>query len=337
MLEHGGNIAVAANQYGIAESDWLDLSTGINPQGWPVPKIPTEVWQRLPDQQHGVIEHACQYYGCRDALVSPGSQAAIQILPRLRSKCKVGIISPTYAEHAQAWQHHGHDVQLISSDKVEVALPQLDVLVVVSPNNPTGQRYTQAKLFSWHQQLQQKDGWLIIDEAFMDAEPENSLASQSHQQGLIILRSLGKFFGLAGLRCGFVLAEQKLLQKIQQQLGPWPVNGPALYIAAKALQDSDWQLQTRQRLKQDAKRLIALLAGYDLVVDGDTALFQWLQHDDALMIHESLAAKGILTRYFLADVTGSPSLRFGLPGNEQQWQQLDNALSSITLPLAKVC
>lgn len=331
MLEHGGKISAAAKQYGIAESDWLDLSTGINPQGWPVHTVPAEVWQRLPDGQHNVIEHACRYYGSRNALVVPGSQAAIQMLPGLRKPGKVGVISPTYAEHAQAWLQRGHEVQLISPADVEPVIAQLDVLVVVNPNNPTGQQYSAETLLNWHQQLQQKAGWLIVDEAFMDTQPGNSLAASSHLAGLIILRSLGKFFGLAGLRCGFVLAEAELLLKMQQQLGPWPVNGPALYIAAQALQDSLWHQQARQRLVCDAARLAGLLAEQGLVVDGGTALFQWLQHGEALLIQESLAFKGILTRYFPAGVTGIASLRFGLPGNEQHWQRLAEALFDLKL------
>jgi cobalamin biosynthetic protein CobC len=335
LLEHGGNIVLAAKHYGIPEPEWLDLSTGINPQGWPVTDIPTQVWQRLPESKNDISQHACNYYGCRNALAVPGSQSVIQLLPTLKEKCCVGVVSPTYAEHAYAWQQQGHDVQLISESEVENKLLQLDVLVVVNPNNPTGKLYSQKTLLNWQQQLAQKGGWLIVDEAFMDTQPENSLAEYSHQRGLIVLKSLGKFFGLAGIRCGFILAADDLLQQLQHKLGPWPVNGPALYIAAKALADLNWHQHTRERLQKEATRLDTLLAENDFIADGGTNLFQWLRHGEALTIHEALAEKGIFTRYFEPAITGIASIRFGLPGNEQQWQRLASALSAVRLPTMK--
>lgn len=322
MLEHGGGILAASRRYGIAPADWLDLSTGINPQGWPVPAIPASVWQRLPEADDGLIEAAAAYYGSTLLLPIAGSQVAIQALPRLRPRARVGIVSPTYAEHAQAWQRQGHAVTLLRVDDIEKAVNVLDVLVLCNPNNPTGHLFEPSTLLRWQQKLAKCGGWLLVDEAFMDATPQYSLLPETGAPGLIVLRSLGKFFGLAGARVGFAFAWPELLEELSEALGPWPVSGPARLVAREALLDERWQVLTRARLKKDAARLATLLEQAGLRPSGCAGLFQWVKTARAGNLHESLARQGILTRYF-----GKPqSLRFGLPGSEEDWIRLADVL-----------
>ena len=159
----------------------------------------------------------------------------------------------------------------------------------------------------------------------MDATPEHSLASACPRPGLIVLRSLGKFFGLAGARVGFVLAEQNILQPLAELLGPWPIAAPSRYVATKALRDTDWQHATREALPRDAQRLTELLRAQGLQPTGENSLFQWVCRADAANIHEQLARQGILTRLFDAP----HSLRFGLPRDEAQWARLAEALDRI--------
>lgn len=324
MLKHGGNRLTASQDYGIPLADWLDLSTGINPNGWPVPALDPECWQRLPERHDGLEQAAKDYYQAAHLLPVAGSQAAIQVLPQLRPESVVATIEPAYAEHAHAWQQAGHQLSTISTLDIELILPRLDVLVVVNPNNPTGHRFESEVLLRWHRQLSQRGGWLIVDEAFMDSTPEYSLAAYSDRPGLIVLRSLGKFFGLAGARCGFVLAEEELLQRIEDVLGPWTVTGPGRAVARQALADHNWQHITRTLLQVQGQRLYELLAEYSLTPTGGTSLFQWLPHQAAWRIHTALARQGILTRYF----NEPGSIRFGLPGTEADWQRLAEALAT---------
>lgn len=323
MLEHGGRLRQFSARYQRPEADWLDLSTGINPNGWPVPDLPAEVWQRLPDNDDELMSAAQSYYQTGALLAVPGSQTAIQQLPYLRKKSRVGIISPAYAEHAYCWQQAGHEVLGVSADHID--LTSLDVLIVVNPNNPTGQVISTEQLQQWHQQLQQQGGWLIVDEAFIDSTPQNSLLTYGPQEGLIVLRSLGKFFGLAGLRIGFVSAQKALLQQLEQSLGPWPIAHASRYIATSALSDKAWQQKTCEQLKQSSLRLAALLADYSLLPDGGCDLFQRVKTDKAEAVHHQLAEQGILTRLF----NEPASLRFGLPGTENDWQWLHRALASL--------
>ncbi|MGG2020819.1 MULTISPECIES: threonine-phosphate decarboxylase CobD [Pseudomonas] len=324
MLEHGGRLRKAALDYGIAEADWLDLSSGLAPWPFAVPQIPLRAWARLPETDDGLEQAACDYYGASQVLPVAGSQMAIQLLPRLRRAGKVGVLSPCYAEHAEAWRRSGYIVREVLEQEVEFFLDSLDVLVVVNPNNPTGLSLTPARLLDWHARLAQRGGWLVVDEAFMDNTPQLSLASHTHQVGLIVLRSFGKFFGLAGVRLGFVLAERKLLRLLAEQVGPWAVSGPTRVLGQACLQDTE--AHTRQRIRSDeaSERLALLLERYGFKPHGGCALFQWLITEHAQALHEFMARRGILLRIF----THNSSLRFGLPANAAEEARLEQALQA---------
>jgi cobalamin biosynthetic protein CobC len=322
LLEHGGRLRAAAQCYGIAEADWLDLSTGIAPYGWALPAIPASAWARLPELDDGLEAAARRYYGCASLLPVAGSQAAIQALPRLRERGRVGVISPCYAEHAHAWRREGHELEELDAATAERELERFDVLLAVNPSNPTGQRLAPHTLLGWRERLAQRGGWLLVDEAFMDCTPEQSLAGHCPLPGLVVLRSFGKFFGLAGIRLGFVLAEPKLLEALNEWLGPWAVSGPARALAKALLQDEGGQERQRQSLLRDGQRLECLLRDCNLAPTGGSALFQWLEREDAATLHEFLAARGILTRLFARP----SSLRFGLPPIESGWARLGQAL-----------
>ena len=252
MLEHGGRLRRAAAEYGIALTDWLDLSTGLAPYAWPLKAVPAAVWQRLPEEGDGLESAARDYYRASSVLPVAGSQAAIQALPRLFAGLRVGILEPCYAEHRRAWQAAGFAALSLSEADVDSRLDQLDVLVVVNPNNPTGRLLAIDTLLGWHRLLAARGGCLIIDEAFIDCTPEHSLAPHAHRGGLIVLRSLGKFFGLGGARLGFVLAAEPVLQSLAERLGPWSVSGPTRFIGLHALQDRQTQRLWRERLRIDA-------------------------------------------------------------------------------------
>ncbi|HBM07495.1 threonine-phosphate decarboxylase [Pseudomonas sp. Choline-3u-10] len=324
MLEHGGKLRRAAEHFDIPLHDWLDLSTGIAPYGFDLPAIPSEAWLRLPETEDELETAAQGYFGAASLLPVAGSQAAIQMLPRLRRPLQVGIVSPCYAEHAEAWRREGHRLSEFSEGSVPRALDGLDVLVVVNPNNPTGRLLPPEQLLAWHGRLAERGGWLIVDEAFMDPTPSHSLAPHSHLPGLIVLRSFGKFFGMAGARLGFVLAEQSLLSVLSDALGPWPIAGPSRFIGTVLLADLDGQRRQRERLLGDSARLAQLLSERGLPPAGGCGLFHWVVTEEAMMLREFLACQGILVRRFLHP----PSVRFGLPADEAGWARLTRALSN---------
>ncbi|MFZ2303136.1 MAG: threonine-phosphate decarboxylase CobD [Gallionella sp.] len=323
MLDHGGRLRHAARQYNIAETDWLDLSTGINPNGWPVPVMQQDIWQRLPQDDDDLNAAAQNYYGTSSILAVAGSQAAVQALPMLRAPSRVALVAPGYAEHAHAWRRHGHQVSSVPATEILQAGMSAQVVVIVNPNNPDGKLFGVDQLLRLHEQLASRGGWLVVDEAFMDATPEHSLASSCPRPGLIVLRSLGKFFGLAGARVGFVLAENAVLQSLSELLGPWTIAAPSRHVAALALRDMAWQDATRKALPLAAQRLKDLLSAHGLTLGGGTSLFQWVCCADAENVHEQLAQQSILTRLF----DQPASVRFGLPRDEAQWARLAKALN----------
>lgn len=327
--EHGGRLRTAAQQWGIPLERWLDLSTGINPQGWPVPAIPEDVWRRLPEPDDGLDRCISQWVGAPASaacLPVAGSQAAIMALPHLRSHCRVGVPSPGYEEHGHCWAAAGHRVRGITSEQLFCEdgnwLDELDVLVVINPNNPTGQIIAPSRLLGWHDRLQRRGGWLIVDEAFMDATPEYSVGYAAGQPGLVIMRSLGKFFGLAGLRAGAVTGAPDIVGPLGSVLAPWSVSGPARFIMGQALTDYQWQAATAERLHSESLRLSDCLSRHGLEGSTGTALFRYVRHRRAGEIAAGLARHGILVREFVKPA----ALRFGLPGTEPEWARFDQAL-----------
>lgn len=325
MLKHGGNLREAALQYEIPLADWLDLSTGINPQHYPIAPIHPAAWQRLPEDNDGLVEAACSYYGCQSALPTAGSQAVIQVLPCLRLPLTVAMPRVMYQEHAYAWQQNGHHVIHFEGEPDTTLLATVDVLLICNPNNPTGQRFSKDRLLSWYQAFSARNGWLVVDEAFMDVTPEDSLANMSHLENLFVLRSLGKFFGLAGARVGFVLGHAKWLAKVQEALGPWSLTGPSRIMAKKALSDVQWQVATQRKLIEQSERLKQLLESVQLNPVQGTALFQYVETTDAVILHQRLAKLGIWVRLFESPTL---ALRFGLPA-ANAWNRLASALKQV--------
>ncbi len=321
-VEHGGDIGRAAARYGIPREQWLDLSTGINPRGWPVKGLPPECWRRLPEAGDGLEKAARACYAASHLLPAAGTQAVIQALPGLRPPGRVAVIHPGYAEHGRAWARLGHHVEPVAAERLAAAVAGADVVVLAHPNNPTGTRFPPELLLDWHRRLAARGGWLVVDEAFMDPTPEQSLCPHASAPGLVVLRSVGKFFGLAGARVGFACAHPALLARLEEALGPWPVSTPARRVAAAALAHRRWQAAARRWLHAGAARLHALLSRHGLAPAGGCALFQWVPTPRAGEIHEALARRGILTRLF----TRPPGLRLGLPGSEYDWRRLETAL-----------
>jgi len=307
--DHGGGLDAAIAAYGGRRSDWIDLSTGINPLPYPLPEIPQQSWTALPDRRasEALIRAARDAWAVphgADVLAAPGASALIARLPALAPPGRVAIARPTYNEHAAAFFAQGWRV-------IEEGPAQARVLV--HPNNPDGRLWTEADADA---------ALTVIDESFCDVTPNASLVHLTARPGVVVLKSFGKFWGLAGLRLGFAIAAPETLAALAALLGPWPVSGPALEIGRRALADRDWTEATRARLARDARRLDALVLARGARLAGGTDLFRLYEVPDAEGWQNRLARHHVWSRVF---PYSDRLLRLGLPP-ARGWDQLEAAL-----------
>ena len=328
LLFHGGDLQSASAIYGCKPNDWVDLSTGINQHSYPVPTIDTNAWHQLPYIDPALTKAADSYYGAHPCLASSGSQSVIQLLPfilhQLGNQKTTWLPNVGYQEHRQAWSQQC-DVRTYSGLDSRLAAQQIDTalqnnelghLVIINPNNPTGENFNPQQIRSWAQKLHAIDGFLVVDEAFIDTTMTASLLTEKLADNIVILRSVGKFFGLAGIRLGFTFAAQTVLNSLAKEIGPWSVNGPAQKVAIAALNDTLWQTNMRTLLANEAMAQLSLWQhsmtqlGADLV--GSHELFRSfvMPPDLAQRLHLNAAKNGILLRP--VDINSSTSLlRFG--------------------------
>jgi cobalamin biosynthesis protein CobC len=319
MLDHGGNLDVAMKRFGGSLDGWIDLSTGINRRPYPVGELQSRCWSALPSRSdiESLHEAARQAYAtAARALATAGAQAAIQLLPRLAPRGRAKILAPTYNEYAAILNAAGWSVEEVADPE---ALPGADLAIVVNPNNPDGRRHDPANLLA----LLPRVGRLVVDESFADAVPSLSLAPEAGRPGLIVLRSFGKFYGLAGLRLGFVLGGEADVAAFGGMLGPWPISGAAIEIGRRALLDRDWANATIARLTRESLRLDALAKQASWTPLGGTPLFRLYETGDARGTQARLAGARIWSRVF-KDAPGW--LRLGLPGSDEEWARLAAAL-----------
>lgn len=317
--DHGGNIDAAIARFGAGE--WIDLSTGINRRAYPLPALTVDAWRGLPtiSAQAGLVAAAARAWGAASGLAGvalAGAQAAIEMVPRLRPAGVARVLTPTYNEHAACLSADRWDVQDCGAlDDLAGA----DLAVVVNPNNPDGRCWTPEALIA----LAGRVGLLVVDESFADAQPALSLLPHACPKNLLILRSFGKFYGLAGLRLGFAFGAPPLIDDLARLAGPWPVSGPAIEIGCAALADAGWADAMRAHLTADALRADGLAQGAGWSCVGGTPLFRLYDTPDARAARDRLARHHIWSRIF---PYSSRWLRLGLPGSEAEWNRLAAAL-----------
>ena len=319
-VAHGGDLGEAMRRYPDAPRPWLDLSTGINPVPYPLPDLSADLWTRLPSRAdyQALTEAAATRYGVKDAstiVAAPGTQALIQLLPRLWPKSKVAVVGPTYEEHEVSWRRQGHAVRTI---RVLAEADDQEIVVVVNPDNPSGRLTPTTDLRAANRQI-------VVDESFADFLPAAASLAGDLPRHAIVLRSFGKAYGLAGVRLGFAIVEPDLADALRSELGPWAVSGPALAIGRTALSDEAWLQSAARRLTDDGRRFDELLSAAGFTVLGGTPLFRFTRHDDAPGMVQHLARHGIHVRAFFF---APERLRFGLPGDEKGFRRLSLALAA---------
>jgi cobalamin biosynthetic protein CobC len=322
---HGGKIDAAGALFPAARRPWIDLSTGISPWAYPHESLPAAAFTRLPeaDLVARLESAAAAAFGVKNVsqvVAVPGTDLGLRLLEPIFPGRRVAVVRPGYSGHLLCWK--SASVSEVPADSLEVAAGSNDVIVLANPNNPDGRLIAPARLRALAKVLAARGGTLVVDEAYADVSPANSLCAEAGD-GLLIFRSFGKFFGLAGVRLGFVITATTIARSFRQLIGDWPVSGPAAMIGQAAYGDIDWQEKQRQRLERAGIRLDVLLVGAGLDLVGGTPLYRLARCASADSLFRRLAARGILIRPFHDD----PRLvRVGLPADEEQWSRLGAAL-----------
>ncbi len=327
-LLHGGDLDAARRLFPGAPEPFIDLSTGINPNSYPLPRFSADLFARLPEPAAAtaVASAAACAYSARSAdhvVPAPGTQILLPMVAGLVRPCRAAMVAPIYAEHARAAAIAGHEVEAVSGID---ACRDAGLVIVGNPYNPDGRLHARTALLDLAKDLRGRGGLLVVDEAFMDVgPPDASLAADVSCGNVVVLRSFGKFFGLAGIRLGFALAAPALAARLGAALGPWAVSGPALAVGAKALADTAWRHRTRRRLEKAARRLDTILGNLGLEIVGGTSLFRLARTAEAGALFRHLGRAGILVRTFPDNAN---LLRFGLPANKREWQRLNDSMTS---------
>jgi cobalamin biosynthetic protein CobC len=333
FAHHGGRLGVARSLFPDVPQPWVDLSTGINPRAYPAPRASHRARNRLPDPSElarleAVAAAAFDVDDPSRVVATAGSECALRLLPQIVNLQAAVIVGPTYGSHADAWTRAGVLTETIGRDTMHERSERAVCLTIVNPNNPDGHIVERPQLLALHDALSRRGGTLIVDEAFADVAPEASVAAEAgtaEAPRLIVLRSFGKFFGLAGLRLGFIVAAQPIAAALRSLVGEWPVSSDAIAAGLAAYADRRWAQRERLTLQKSAQRLDQLLTRSGFELAGGTSLFRLARATNARERFARLLAAGILVRPFDFD---AGLLRFGLPRGRDQWRRLAAALGT---------
>ena len=277
--QHGGNVWLAEETYGVQQEQILDFSANINPLG-PSPKAITALQRSVDQIRHYPEPQAralrgelAKVTGVPEELLILGNGAAelIYALGRVLKPKRVLLPTPTFSEYAEGFTevvpvflplNPVNDFALLA-EAIEPVVQRGDLLIICNPNNPTGQLVDQQQLRALLDKVGQLGANLLIDEAFMDfVEPEQSLLKEiQHHPHLLILRSLTKFFAIPGLRLGYLAASTKVVESLHKVLPPWRVNHLAQVAGVASLQDQTYIQQTLELVDQQRAMLFSALAG----------------------------------------------------------------------------
>lgn len=329
FAHHGGRLCIARSLFPEVPQPWIDLSTGINPHSYPAPRASARERNRLPEPTEltRLEEVAAKAFNIDDSarvVATGGTETALRLLPHVLKLTDAVIAGPTYGSHADAWHRAGAEVRTVSDAELLASSGTASAITIVNPNNPNGRLAGRERLLALHDSS--SGGALIVDEAFGDLEPQHcvsDIAGSAIAPRMIVLRSFGKFYGLAGVRLGFVIASPAIATRLRQLLGDWPVSVDALRAGLAAYADNDWAKHMRFRLGKMAQRLDKLLVGGGMDVAGGTSLYRLGRAANARARFTKLISHGVLVRPFDYDAT---LLRFGLPKSANEWRRLSKAL-----------
>jgi threonine-phosphate decarboxylase len=326
---HGGDIYSLARQLAWPPDRIIDFSASINPLGIS-PRALRSLDQALNRLNHYPDPHSVVLKGQLSAyhhlkpqcfLVGNGSTELIYLLPRALKPKKVLIVSPTFSEYERACRLGGAKINhlwLRARDEFRVRVEAVvkkahkgaDMLFLCNPNNPTGQLLSREEIRWLLKRLANTSTWVVLDEAFMDYQPEQSFLASPlggpdsagmNCPNLVVLRSFTKFFALSGLRVGYLVARAGLVKKLMGAKEPWSVNTLAQIAAGESLQDTLYIKESLRFMEMERPGFVSALSSVPgLLVLPSQVNFVLIRLEkksvSAQRLYESLLSEGLLIR-----------------------------------------
>ncbi|MGV8058796.1 MAG: threonine-phosphate decarboxylase CobD [Smithellaceae bacterium] len=267
---HGGNVEEISRTFGLKEDYLVDFSSNVNPFTLPpsisqVIKSKIRDISRYPDKESLKLKTALGKHlniGVEHIVVGNGSVDIIYRAVYALKPASGLILLPAFGEYEKALSSVGAKIRYLlpkgrgnfvfSTEEIVKNCDEVDIVFLCNPNNPTGMLISRKDLEYLAEKLRKKKTMLVLDEAFIDLTEEHSLIDlASKSSNLLVLRSLTKFFGLAGLRLGYAVGNSALIKRLQNSGQPWPVNVFAQATGEVLLQDEKFRNKSKRKLLQE--------------------------------------------------------------------------------------
>lgn len=307
-MKHGGNKNEAARAYGIEPAEMIDLSTGISPNPYPLSLSQLDLSDliELPQEDKAaslknIMRKAWSVPDSAEIALASGSGALISLIPHIHKgdMRQVYCPEPAYSEHPMAWQRAGFRMIPYEAGTIpEIYLNKTAAIIAVQPGNPMGHCASPDAWLELMEKAAAHKVMIIMDEAFIDLMPEQSLVPYLGRKGLIVIRSFGKFYGLAGVRLGAAIGHPDDITALEDLLGPWPVSAMAVQFAAEAMSDHGWADDQRDWCATQMASLKKELMARGITIIGGTDLYVLIEIEDAKTLQDKLARAGFWTRIF---------------------------------------
>ncbi len=315
--EHGGDIYGIARELGLAPGELLDFSASINPLGFP-PGLPSALSQALAEVVHypdrrctALREELAAYHGLSPAqiLVGNGSTELIYLIPRALRPRRGLIVAPAFGEYDKALRAAGAEVRwhvTAEADGFTLRGPldpgAAELVFLANPASPSGALVPPEEMAAVVRRLTARGAVAVLDEAFIDFVEEASLKhALSRVPGLMVLRSFTKFFGIPGLRLGYLLGAAELVARVGAVQEPWSVSTLAQAAGRACLAEADFMARSRRMVAEARERFQGQLAGLPgLRVFPSAANYLLLKLAqpglDAATVRRRLLARGLIIR-----------------------------------------
>ncbi len=314
--EHGGNIYKIAEELGISEEELIDFSASINPLG-----ISAKVKEVIKSGLNGLVNYPdpdsvelrkkiAFRQGIEEETIicGNGSTELIYLMPRVLKPRNVLITAPAFSEYERACvvsQELGvKSYELKEKDGFAIAphmfiekMQDCDMAFLCNPNNPTGGLLSRREVLEMAGAANDAKCYLVLDEAFIDFRPEDSVLTDVKENPyLIVLRSMTKFYALTGLRIGYGVFHEDIIEKVKAFKEPWTVNNLAQKAAVTALEDSQYENETHRLMAQEKTYMEKSFVETGIKYYPSAANYYLLKVRDAKSKVLKLRQKGLLVR-----------------------------------------